>query len=116
MVAGGIPHLNISVVTFLNIGLILIALGNGDIRPCVSAFAGDQFKLPEQAKHMANSFSLFTSINVGTLLSTTFTPVLRSKVHCFGEDDCYLLAFGIPAILMVTAIGKLLLYLTLTIL
>lgn len=108
MVAGVIPHLNIPVVTFLNIGLILIALGNGGIKACVSAFAGDQFKLPAQAKHMVTFFSLFcTSINVGTLLSTTVTPVLRSKVHCFGEDDCYPLAFGIPAILMIMAIGKL---------
>jgi len=28
------------------------------------------------------------------------------QVDCFG-DDCYALAFGIPAVLMVVAIGKL---------
>ena len=33
---------------FSLIGLALIALGTGGIKPCVSAFGGDQFKLPEQ--------------------------------------------------------------------
>ena len=106
MVVGAIPHLDISSVACLNIALILIAIGNGGIKPCVSAFAGDQFKMPEQSAYMATFFSLFyTSINVGTLISTTLTPVLRAKVHCFDEDDCYPLAFGVPAILMITAIG-----------
>jgi solute carrier family 15 oligopeptide transporter 1 len=30
----------------------LIALGTGGIKPCVSAFGGDQFKLPEQEKQL----------------------------------------------------------------
>lgn len=107
MVAGAIPHSNIPSVAFLNIALTLIAIGNGGIKPCVSAFAGDQFKLPEQSAYMATFFSLYyTSINVGSLLSSTITPVLRARVHCFGEDDCYPLAFGVPAILMVAAIGE----------
>lgn len=82
MVVGAIPHLDISTVVCLNIALILIAIGNGGIKPCVSAFAGDQFKMPEQSAYMATFFSLFyTSINVGTLVSTTVTPVPRAKVH-----------------------------------
>lgn len=31
------------------------------------------------------------------------TPILRKDVHCFGQDSCYPLAFGLPAILMLTA-------------
>ena len=33
---------------FSLIGLGLIALGTGGIKPCVASFGGDQFKLPEQ--------------------------------------------------------------------
>ena len=33
------------------------------------------------------------------------TPVLRGDVSCFG-NDCYSLAFGVPAALMIIAISK----------
>lgn len=87
------------------VGLFLIALGSGGIKPCVAAFGGDQFVLPEQAKHMATFFSLFYfSINSGSLISTSITPILRNDVKCFGDDDCYSLAFGVPGVLMVISI------------
>ncbi|ALC48232.1 yin [Drosophila busckii] len=86
-------------------GLLLIAVGTGGIKPCVSAFGGDQFQLPEQAADLAKFFSLFYfAINAGSMLSTTVTPILRADVHCFGDEDCYSLAFGIPAILMIVSI------------
>ena len=87
------------------IGLILIAVGSGGIKPCVAAFGGDQFKLPEQAKYVATFFSLFYfSINAGSMISTFVTPIFRSDVHCFGDQDCYSLAFGVPAVLMLISI------------
>ncbi|KAG5684405.1 hypothetical protein PVAND_013640 [Polypedilum vanderplanki] len=86
-------------------GLFLIALGSGGIKPCVAAFGGEQFKMPEQAKQLATFFSLFYfSINAGSLISTSVTPILREDIPCFGMDDCFPLAFGVPAILMVVAI------------
>lgn len=89
------------------IGLILIAVGTGGIKPCVSAFGGDQFKLPEQAKQLATFFSLFyMAINAGSLVSTTITPILREDVYCFGEETCFSLAFGVPGVLMVVSICK----------
>lgn len=103
---GAIPtlHLPVSAVTVL--GLLLIALGTGGIKPCVSAFGGDQFKLPEQAKELGKFFSIFyLAINVGSLISTTLTPILREDVHCFGEKECYSLAFGVPGALMIISIG-----------
>ena len=47
------------------IGLALIALGTGGIKPCVAAFGGDQFKLPNQERQLqvneeANSKLKFT--------------------------------------------------------
>lgn len=87
------------------IGLVLIGLGSGGIKPCVSAFGGDQFKLPEQAKQLATFFSFFYfAINAGSLISTTLTPIFREDVHCFGDLDCFSLAFGVPGVLMVVSI------------
>jgi solute carrier family 15 oligopeptide transporter 1 len=61
--------------------------------------------MPEQAKQIATFFSLFYfSINAGSLLSTTITPILREDIPCFGMDDCFPLAFGVPAVLMVLAV------------
>ncbi|XP_031639160.1 peptide transporter family 1-like [Contarinia nasturtii] len=102
---GAIPGIAFSPEAALYIGLILIAFGSGGIKPCVSAFGGDQFKLPEQNTQMTSFFSMYYSmIFVGALISTPITPVLRSDVHCFGEDDCYSLAFGVPAMLMIISI------------
>lgn len=85
------------------IGLILAAIGTGGIKPCVSAFGGNQFK-PTQNKYLASFFSLFyLSINIGSTIGTLITPVLRSDIKCFG-DDCYPLAFGLPAILMIVSV------------
>lgn len=39
------------------------------------------------------------------MISTFVTPILRSDVHCFGNQDCYPLAFGVPAVLMLVSIG-----------
>ncbi|NXB77949.1 S15A1 protein, partial [Donacobius atricapilla] len=87
------------------IGLILIALGTGGIKPCVSAFGGDQFE-DDQEKQRSTFFSLFyLSINAGSLLSTLITPTLRATecgIHT--KQECYPLAFGVPAILMAVAL------------
>lgn len=102
---GAVPILNLPAALMTVIGLVLIAIGTGGIKPCVSAFGGDQFKIPEQAKQLATFFSLFYfAINAGSLISTTLTPILREDVHCFGESDCYSLAFGVPGVLMILSI------------
>uniref|UniRef100_A0A8C5NTM5 Solute carrier family 15 member 2 n=1 Tax=Junco hyemalis TaxID=40217 RepID=A0A8C5NTM5_JUNHY len=102
---GAIPSLgNQAVHVVLSmVGLFLIALGTGGIKPCVSAFGGDQFE-EEHTSERSKFFSIFyLSINAGSLISTFVTPVLRGDVKCFGED-CYALAFGVPAALMVLAL------------
>lgn len=103
---GAVPVLPMPASLMTIIGLCLIAVGTGGIKPCVSAFGGDQFKLPEQAKQIATFFSLFYfAINAGSLLSTSITPILRENVQCFGDKDCYSLAFGVPGILMVLSVA-----------
>ncbi|XP_040340596.1 solute carrier family 15 member 2 isoform X1 [Herpailurus yagouaroundi] len=85
------------------VGLSLIALGTGGIKPCVAAFGGDQFE-EKHAEERTRYFSVFyLSINAGSLISTFITPMLRGDVQCFGED-CYALAFGVPGLLMVIAL------------
>lgn len=93
-------HISLSML-----GLILIALGTGGIKPCVAAFGGDQFE-DHQEKQRSTFFSIFyLSINAGSLLSTLITPILRSQ-ECgiYAKQSCYPLAFGVPAALMVVAL------------
>ncbi|NXM78724.1 S15A1 protein, partial [Serilophus lunatus] len=97
---------NISVHIALSmIGLILVAFGTGGIKPCVSAFGGDQFT-DDQEEERSAFFSLFyVSINTGSLLSTIVTPSLRGlECGIHSKQRCYPLAFGIPAILMAVAL------------
>ncbi|XP_066543990.1 solute carrier family 15 member 2 [Amia ocellicauda] len=85
------------------VGLVLIAFGTGGIKPCVAAFGGDQFE-EEHLEERRKFFSIFyMSINGGSVLSTLITPILRGDVQCFG-GDCYALAFGVPAALMIIAL------------
>uniref|UniRef100_A0A4W4HE20 Solute carrier family 15 member 1 n=1 Tax=Electrophorus electricus TaxID=8005 RepID=A0A4W4HE20_ELEEL len=87
------------------VGLSLIALGTGGIKPCVSAFGGDQFE-DQQEKQRSTFFSIFyISINAGSLLSTLITPILRAQ-ECGinSQQKCYPLAFGVPAVLMAVAL------------
>jgi POT family proton-dependent oligopeptide transporter len=80
----------------LVIGLSLIALGSGGIKPCVSAHVGDQFG---QRNHnlLERVFSWFYfSINFGSFFSTLLTPWLL-------EHSGPRVAFGVPGVLMVLA-------------
>jgi POT family proton-dependent oligopeptide transporter len=80
----------------LAMGLGLIAIGAGGIKPCVSAHVGDQFgKLNERLIPRVFSWFYF-SINAGSAVSMVMTPWLLEN-HGPGW------AFGIPGILMVLA-------------
>nr|XP_020452140.1 solute carrier family 15 member 1-like [Monopterus albus] len=102
----GTPNNMIFHVTLSMVGLFLIALGTGGIKPCVAAFGGDQFN-EHQERQRRTFFSIFyLCINGGSLLSTIITPVLRSQecgIH--SQQKCYSLAFGVPAALMVVALA-----------
>jgi POT family proton-dependent oligopeptide transporter len=80
----------------LSIGLALIAVGAGGIKPCVSAHVGDQFG-PQNAGLLEKVFFWFYfSINLGSTVSTLLTPWVLEH---YGPG----LAFGIPGALMALA-------------
>ncbi|MGD0573400.1 MAG: POT family MFS transporter [Sedimentisphaerales bacterium] len=80
----------------LVLGLGLIALGAGGIKPCVSANVGDQFGAANQhlMPRMFNWF--YFSINLGSAFSTILIPELLDRV---GPR----IAFGVPGIAMLIA-------------
>ena len=75
-----LPLLHVVYIRALTgIALVVIAVGTGGIKPCVSAFGGDQFT-KEKVALLPLFFSVFYFfINAGSLVSTLLTPVLRSK-------------------------------------
>jgi POT family proton-dependent oligopeptide transporter len=77
--------------------LILIAIGSGIIKPCVSAFVGDQFGATN--KHlMPRVYSWFYwSINLGSFVATLAVPELLDR---YGPR----VAFGVPLGFMILAI------------
>lgn len=102
------PPLHMPAREFSMLGLLLIATGTGGIKPCVSAFGGDQFVIPQQELQLAKFFSMFYfAINAGSLISTAITPILRQDVHCFDEQNCFSVAFAVPGVLMIISIGTL---------
>lgn len=80
----------------LSIGLTLIAIGAGGIKPCVSAHVGDQFE--DKNKHLLEKIFgyFYFSINLGAAISTLLIPVLL-------EDYGPHVAFGVPGLLMLLA-------------
>lgn len=77
----------------LALGLGLIALGSGGIKPCVTAHVGDQFG---QTNHhlLQKVFGWFYfAINLGAFASTLLTPWLLAN---YGPH----VAFGVPGVLM----------------
>ena len=82
--------------TGIYIGLGLIAVGAGGIKPCVSAHVGDQFGNSNQ-NLLSKVFGWFYfSINFGAFISTLLTPWLLIK---YGSH----IAFGVPGFLMFIA-------------
>lgn len=77
-------------------GLLLICLGSGGIKPCVSAHVGDQFG-PANRHLLTRIYNWFYfSINLGSFVSTLLTPWL---LEWYGPHW----AFGVPGALMAVA-------------
>jgi proton-dependent oligopeptide transporter, POT family len=82
--------------TGLYLGLGLIALGSGGIKPLVASFMGDQFDA--RTKHLAKiAFDAFYwSINLGSLAASLSMP---ASMKAYGPR----ITFAVPGVLMVIA-------------
>ena len=90
--AGGVHGRMVCLFT----GLALIAFGSGGIKPCVSAFMGDQFK-PEQSHLLQQAYGAFYwAINFGSFFSFLIIPWIKNH-------HGYSLAFAVPGVLMAIA-------------
>ncbi len=78
------------------VGLGLIAVGSGGIKPCVSANVGDQFGKANWDKVTTIYQIFYFSINFGSFFSTLLIPYTK---EAFGAG----VAFAIPGILMFIA-------------
>jgi POT family proton-dependent oligopeptide transporter len=78
------------------VGLALISLGSGGIKPCVSAFVGEQFD--QSNKHLAKIVfdAFYWIINFGSFFASWLIPLLLGS---FGPR----VAFGVPGVLMLVA-------------
>ncbi|KAJ3091398.1 hypothetical protein HK102_000674 [Quaeritorhiza haematococci] len=104
------------------LGLILVALGTGGIKPCVSSHGGDQF-LDIQTTGLNKFYNYFSAklfifntylnprfldgtdmaINMGALIGGFVAPIIAERA-CFGNDnDCYTWAIAMCGIVMVVA-------------
>src|SRR5207302_9902296 len=75
------------------IGLGLIALGSGGIKPCVAAFVGDQFDQTNKHRAKVVFDSFYWIINFGSLFASFLIPIFLRQL---GPA----IAFGIPGVLM----------------
>ena len=78
------------------IGLGLIAIGSGGIKPCVSAHVGDQFGKGNWGLVSKVFQAFYWIINFGSFFATLAIPYLNKD---YGTS----VAFGIPGILMFIA-------------
>jgi len=103
----------------LYLGLGLIAFGSGGIKPCVSAFMGDQFADNQQHLMRKAYAAFYFAINFGSFFSFLVIPWIAAKQVDLGADagffdrvfwqmkhagfNGYSWAFGVPGILMALA-------------
>lgn len=95
-----ICHPNSIQIGVFYIGLYLIALGTGGIKPCVSSFGADQFNDSDEIEKKSKSsfFNWFyLSINIGALVAATVLVWVQTNVG-WGWG------FGIPAVAMAAAV------------
>lgn len=86
------------------VSLLLIAVGNGGIRACVTSLGGKQFVLPQQSAELERYFSQFYFVyTLGIMSSKIISPEIRAQTHCFGEKNCYPAVYGALGTIFLTS-------------
>lgn len=82
------------------IALVIVGVGTGGIKPCVSSFGADQLgDRPGDGAALRRYFAVFYfSINLGSVASFLVVPVVRARLG-------YAAAFAVPAALLLVAIA-----------
>src|SRR5436190_798865 len=75
------------------VGLSLVALGSGGIKPCVASFVGDQFDQTNKHRAKVVFDAFYWIINFGSLFASFLMPIFLKQL---GPG----IAFGIPGALM----------------
>jgi POT family proton-dependent oligopeptide transporter len=75
------------------VGLGLIALGSGGIKPCVAAFVGDQFDQTNKHRAKVVFEAFYWIINFGSFFASLLMPIF---LRYLGPA----VAFGVPGVLM----------------
>src|SRR5262249_3127327 len=78
------------------LGLFLIALGSGGIKPCVAAFVGDQFDQTNKSLAKVVFDAFYWIINFGSFFASLLMPLF---LRTWGP----VVAFGTPGVLMFIA-------------
>lgn len=88
--------------------LILISIGNGSIRACVTSLGGSQFELPSQSRGLDQYFSHYYFIyTLGIMLAKIIPPEIRAQTQCFGQNECYAAVFGALGTVFLVSWGEL---------
>ena len=83
--------------------MLLIAIGNGCLRACITALGGHQFKIPQQKRALDRYFALYYFFYYfGILLGKIVPPYVREEVqlkqYCEVPGECYPAVFGVIAV------------------
>ncbi len=82
------------------LGLVLISVGAGGIKPCVSAHMGDQFGRANRTKVERAFQAFYFIINFGSLFATIIIPWIMDSEVLKARGLNWSVAFGVPGVLM----------------
>lgn len=78
---------------------------SGSLRCGLPTFGADQYQLPEQNDQIQKFFfHQMIFVKSGALLGRFFGPVFREDIKCLGKNNCYPLAFGFPALIILLGV------------
>lgn len=98
------PSNQLPLLFMVSLSLLLISVGNGSIRACITSLGAKQFKTPEQNDLLSDYFSHYYFVYyLGMFLSKIVPPMIRAETSCYGKDGCYPAVFGVLGSLFMTS-------------